>query len=215
MPLNRDAQAAGFKKLSDVPSAEFSVTLNRNLIMWLMVATLSLFAITVQADIYKFIDANGHVAYTNKPRPGAIKLDLTHPDQSRPQPRTTCTPDGCLLRIQRRKDGHFYVPAMINGNSLWFMVDTGATIVAIPKILSNGLGLMGFEPIRLSTANGQLNATLSSNVNISIAGMPPIKEAIAIIPGDMSTPLLGQNILQHYKVILNGDTLELQTKNSF
>lgn len=29
-----------------------------------------------QAEIYKFVDDNGHVTYTNMPRPGAKKLDL-------------------------------------------------------------------------------------------------------------------------------------------
>ncbi len=29
-----------------------------------------------QAEIYKFVDDNGHVTYTNMPRPGARKLDL-------------------------------------------------------------------------------------------------------------------------------------------
>jgi len=29
-----------------------------------------------QAEIYKFVDENGHVTYTNMPRPGAKKLDL-------------------------------------------------------------------------------------------------------------------------------------------
>lgn len=31
---------------------------------------------TVQAEIYKFVDENGHVTYTNIPRNGAKKLDL-------------------------------------------------------------------------------------------------------------------------------------------
>jgi len=36
----------------------------------------------VCAEIYKFVDENGHVTYTNMPRPGAKKLDLG------PAPRT-------------------------------------------------------------------------------------------------------------------------------
>jgi len=33
----------------------------------------------VQAEIYKFVDENGHVTYTNMPRPGARKLQLDLP----------------------------------------------------------------------------------------------------------------------------------------
>lgn len=32
-----------------------------------------------RAEIYKFVDDNGHVTYTNMPRPGAKKLDLNLP----------------------------------------------------------------------------------------------------------------------------------------
>ncbi len=31
---------------------------------------------TAHAEIYKFVDDNGHVTYTNMPRPGAKKIDL-------------------------------------------------------------------------------------------------------------------------------------------
>lgn len=43
-------------------------------------------ALPAQAEIYKFVDDNGHVTYTNMPRPGAKKLDLGGPREKAPVP---------------------------------------------------------------------------------------------------------------------------------
>lgn len=49
------------------------------------------FALCAQAEIYKFIDDEGNVTYTNIPRPGAKKLDLD-PPVGAPAPPKTATP---------------------------------------------------------------------------------------------------------------------------
>lgn len=48
-------------------------------------------AFGVQAEIYKFIDDQGNVTYTNIPRPGAKKLELD-PPPSAPTQTPTATP---------------------------------------------------------------------------------------------------------------------------
>ncbi len=45
----------------------------------------------VQAEIYKFIDDQGNVTYTNIPRPGAKKLELDPPPNT-PTPPKSATP---------------------------------------------------------------------------------------------------------------------------
>lgn len=48
------------------------------------------FIFSVQAEIYKFIDDQGNVTYTNMPRPGAKKLDLdVPPPPAAPSPKDT------------------------------------------------------------------------------------------------------------------------------
>lgn len=52
---------------------------------------------TVQAEIYKFIDDQGNVTYTNLPRPGAKKLDL----DLTPPPAANVPKDAAAVRKPR------------------------------------------------------------------------------------------------------------------
>lgn len=45
-----------------------------------------IWAQAAHAEIYKFVDDNGHVTYTNMPRPGAKKLDLGQAKDTMPAP---------------------------------------------------------------------------------------------------------------------------------
>ncbi len=49
-------------------------------------------AFGVQAEIYKFIDDQGNVTYTNMPRPGAKKLELDPPPSAPTLPKATTPP---------------------------------------------------------------------------------------------------------------------------
>lgn len=62
----------------------------------LIICTLG-FSLSVQAEIYKFIDDQGNVTYTNIPRPGAKKLELDVP----PPPATTVPKDAAAGKKPR------------------------------------------------------------------------------------------------------------------
>lgn len=51
---------------------------------WLLLASLAV-ATAAGAEIYKFVDENGRVTYTNIPRKGAVKLDIGPPETPRPK----------------------------------------------------------------------------------------------------------------------------------
>lgn len=50
------------------------------------------FALCAQAEIYKFIDDQGNVTYTNIPRPGAKKLELDPPPATPTLPKSATPP---------------------------------------------------------------------------------------------------------------------------
>ena len=60
-------------------------------------------------------------------------------------------------RLQRKRDGHFYVTAYVEGTPVSFVVDTGATTVALTQEAARAVGLQfspsEFEPVA-RTANG-------------------------------------------------------------
>ena len=100
--------------------------------------------------------------------------------------------------IDQYSNGHFYTSAIVDGVTVEFMVDTGATQVALT--LSDAKRL-GFDPEelnfceRISTVNGETVAAevLINSIRI---GQVEIFNISALVVGSMSVPsLLGMNFL--------------------
>src|SRR5215207_4702155 len=58
------------------------------------------------------------------------------------------------IELRRGDDGHYRWPGTINGRTVEFLVDTGATGTAIPASLARELGLALGDEVRSSTAGG-------------------------------------------------------------
>ncbi len=58
--------------------------------------------------------------------------------------------------VSADKSGHYRIKGQINDYPVTFMVDTGATLVAIPQEIADKIGLVGRYPINISTANGEI-----------------------------------------------------------
>jgi len=56
--------------------------------------------------------------------------------------------------LKQSKNGHYYASGKINDKPVKFLVDTGATNVAVPEQLYLRLGLAKGEPVTVTTANG-------------------------------------------------------------
>jgi aspartyl protease family protein len=58
------------------------------------------------------------------------------------------------VQLAGNAQGHFLASGQINGQAVVFLLDTGATDVAIPALVAKQLGLKRGAPISLQTANG-------------------------------------------------------------
>jgi aspartyl protease family protein len=102
--------------------------------------------------------------------------------------------------IKRSQDGHFYVDAHVNGQRVYFMVDTGASRVALSFQDARRVGI-DVEALRFTipvgTANGiAMNASIALD---SVAIMPLIVEnvrASVAKDGQLSQSLLGMSFLE-------------------
>ena len=56
--------------------------------------------------------------------------------------------------LQRTRAGHYVVSGAINGQPVVFMLDTGATGVAIPDAVAKRIGIKRGQPFLTRTANG-------------------------------------------------------------
>lgn len=108
--------------------------------------------------------------------------------------------DGELV-IARSSDGHFYIDALVNDVKIKFMVDTGASDVALTKAdaqkLKFDLSKLQFTKT-YSTANGSSAAAPVKLNTIIIGGIFKNIEA-HIGRGDLDISLLGMSMLERFK----------------
>lgn len=118
------------------------------------------------------------------------------------------------LELIRGRDGHFHVEARINGAPIRMMVDTGATTIAIPYEMAEGLGISTNRLayiIDIRTANGVAKA---APVPLDSLTLGPIVmrnlRATVSQPGALQTPLLGQSVLNRLQgYVVQGDRMIL------
>jgi aspartyl protease family protein len=124
---------------------------------------------------------------------------------------TVVVSDGSL-QIPRQRDGHFYVDGSINGQAVRFMVDTGASAIAVTDVLAMRAGLEGGEVARFSTANGTRTGRLVRAQSITVG--PLHARNLTVGTGytgrHPEDALLGQNFLRQFDVRMRGDVLELR-----
>jgi len=113
--------------------------------------------------------------------------------------------------LQRNKFGHYVTAGKINGLDVTFMVDTGATGVAIPEAVAHDLGLPRGRAFRTRTANG-LSTTYAANLKwVSVGGIELQDVQAGIAPGLQTEEiLLGMSFLKHIEFSQRGDVLILR-----
>ena len=110
--------------------------------------------------------------------------------------------------LLRNRNGHYVFDGEINRHKVTFLVDTGATITAIPGGLQRTLGLKAGPAISVSTANGLTTAYLTRLDQLAIGGIELFDINASIIPGmEVDEVLLGMNVLKHFELIQRGKQL--------
>lgn len=110
------------------------------------------------------------------------------------QRATRFSVQGGQLEIRRAADGHYHWPGRINGRTVEFLVDTGATGTAIPTALAEELGLRRVGRVRSSTAGGVVDGHLVSGDLALQGGVSAERLRMAALPA-LEAPLLGMDVL--------------------
>lgn len=115
---------------------------------------------------------------------------------------------GDVIEVPRSFDGHYYLPMLVNGKPVTFLVDTGASqIVLSPRdakrvgIDPDSLNFVG----RAATANGLVR---TAPVRLDSLELGPIADrnvSAWVNEGDMDRSLLGMDYLQHFSNIQFAD----------
>jgi len=108
--------------------------------------------------------------------------------------KATFTTDGGVVEIRRSDDGHYHWPGTLNGASVDFLVDTGASGVAIPASLADRLGLAPEETVRSSTAGGWVTGRVV-RADLALQGGVRADRLRMVALPHLASPLLGMDVL--------------------
>jgi aspartyl protease family protein len=111
---------------------------------------------------------------------------------------TSTTVDTHVTAIPKAKDGHFWANATVNTRAVRFLVDTGATVVALTPADAQRLGFdaktLTYDR-EVTTANGK---TYAASVNLSVVGIgqSTVRNVDAMVVKEgLTTSLLGMSYL--------------------
>lgn len=119
-----------------------------------------------------------------------------------------------LVMLEADGRGMFRSSGKINGASVQFVVDTGATFVALGRSDAQrlGLDLTRAEPIVLQTANGVARGWKLPFDSVSIGGITLRNVEGVVHASDLPVALLGMSFLNRMEMRREGSTMQLRQR---
>lgn len=129
-------------------------------------------------------------------------------------PRQSVMQEGTGITVPRSQDGHYYLTPDVNGKSVRFIVDTGATEIVLSRNDAARIGLDIDSLVysgRAFTANGIVQ---TAPVRLERMGFGSIEESgirAVVNNGQMSDSLLGMSYLNRFSTLsISNGTLTLE-----
>jgi aspartyl protease family protein len=115
------------------------------------------------------------------------------------------------VKLTSNRDGHFVMTGQINARPVQFMLDTGATNVAVPESVAQTLRLERGERVQVSTANGRTDAFRTTLQRLQIGDIVLNNVRALVVPGlDGERVLLGMSAVKQLEFTQRGGTLLLR-----
>lgn len=181
--IQNNSLLPGEYQLSEEPSTE-KMGKNMMIIAWI----IALFFLTYVFGMWEENQFNPNTSPQSRQAEGATQVTLV-----------------------RNRYGHYVVSGGINQRSVTFLVDTGATDVAIPGELEQELGLLRGRAHYVQTANGTTEA-FSTVIDSLAVGDIQLRDVPASIVPNMQGKevLLGMSFLKQVEFTQKGNQLTLR-----
>ena len=128
-----------------------------------------------------------------------------------PAPASLHSANHIEVSLQGDGQGHFRASGRINGQPVLFLLDTGATDVAVPESLVETLGLERGAPIELLTANGRATGYRTRLERLQLGDIVLTDVRALIAPGmGNDQVLLGMSALRQLEFTQRDGTLLLR-----
>lgn len=172
-------------------------------------------AVPAWADsIYKCRDAQGVLVYQERPcakdtQPVSSWNAAMETPQLDEEAKKAGVDDVLVLRQQR--NGHYFLDGTINGRTLTFVVDTGATAISLPQEAAMSAQIYCREQILMQTANGIASACVTSIPKLEFGPFRIANVPATIAPG-LTQPLLGMSVLRHFRIEQENGEMRISLK---
>ena len=121
---------------------------------------------------------------------------------------------GRTITLPMGSDGHFAGSATINGQAAQFIVDTGASSVAIGVGDADRLGLnyRAGQPVRIATANGNAVGWRIKLASVRVGEVEIYEVDAVVTPQSMPYVLMGNSFLSRFQMKRENDTMTLERR---
>jgi len=122
---------------------------------------------------------------------------------------------GTRIVMTASSGGHFFSDGAINGKHVSFVVDTGATSVALSQLDADRIGLDYKKGPRVhaQTANGQVMVYATTLTSVRIGDVTVHNVQAVVVPGAMNHVLLGNSFLTRFQMKRENDMLTLERRH--
>jgi aspartyl protease family protein len=116
------------------------------------------------------------------------------------------------VRLKQNRQGHYVASGKINGETVTFLVDTGATSVAIPAHLAKQLNLQARGSGISRTANGSVEVRFTTIDSLQLGDIE-LRDIRATLLPNMNDDeiLLGMSVLRQLEFTQRGEWLILRS----
>jgi aspartyl protease family protein len=140
-------------------------------------------------------------------------FDYIFSQRSNPNQNIVTTVDGMQkeITLQRNAYGQYVSNGTINGYKVTFLLDTGATEIAIPESVASRIGLSKEQRFLVKTANGNVIAYRTRLANVAIGDIMRYDLNATILTNMAGEEvLLGMNFLKHFEITQKGRSLTIR-----
>ena len=133
--------------------------------------------------------------------------------QENPNPGVSSQHGNGYIEVQlvSNRQGHFVSTGKINDHTVQFLLDTGATDVAVPGAMAEALQLQRGAPVWVSTANGRSEGFRTSIERLQLGDIVLHDVRALLVPGlDAEQVLLGMSAMKQLEFTQRGGTMLLR-----
>jgi len=111
-------------------------------------------------------------------------------------------------------NGHFRTPGQINGRSVTFLVDTGASVVGLSAADADRIGInyKAGQPVQMQTANGSTTGWIVKLSSVRLGSVEIYDVEGIVSPAPMPYVLLGNSYLTRFQMTRTNDQLVLERR---